>query len=73
MTTFLILLAFVIGFFIGVFERKIDRVKVTQATIRKMLPKFVQPLVEEQSEVLRTPTDEEYEEEQNKEFSRKIK
>lgn len=66
MIALLVIIAFVVGFFVGVFERKIDRLKINTQTVTRIFEK------QSNSEVLVTPSQEELDKEEAVEFYEKI-
>lgn len=73
MSAFIVIIAFAVGFLLGVVERKVDNVQV-RIEPKKMVKKVIQALKpESKSEVLITPSDADYEKEQSKEFYAKMR
>ncbi len=80
MLAFVVIVTFVLGFFVGAFERKADGLKVSRETfteikkeVQTIAKKIVGSRSSAKSEVLVTPSDEEHEKEEAVEFYKKLR
>lgn len=65
LTTLIGTAIFMLGFTLGVWERKVEKLKINRQTFKKA--------VDSNAEILMTPTQEQIEVEENREFYAKIK